>query len=134
MTSLLQYFIILPILGFVLSLLVSEKKEDMISWTAFLTVGIHMAGALVFLGIWLFGGHPVVNYKDIVLFQTVGYEFYIDFYFDGITATYLFVGSFLTFLVTIYSRYYMHREGGYKRFFNTILFFYIGYNVAIFSG
>ena len=28
----------------------------------------------------------------------------------------------------------MHRESGYKRFFNTILFFYLGYNIAIFSG
>lgn len=47
---------------------------------------------------------------------------------------YLLVGSLLTFMVTIYSRYYLHREPGYKRFYNTILFFYLGYNVAIFSG
>ncbi|MDZ7649117.1 MAG: hypothetical protein U5K54_19205 [Cytophagales bacterium] len=26
------------------------------------------------------------------------------------TATYLFVGSLFTFMVTIYSRYYLHRE------------------------
>jgi NADH:ubiquinone oxidoreductase subunit 5 (subunit L)/multisubunit Na+/H+ antiporter MnhA subunit len=37
-------------------------------------------------------------------------------------------------MVTVYSRYYLHREVGYKRFFNTILFFYIGYNIVIFSG
>jgi NADH:ubiquinone oxidoreductase subunit 5 (subunit L)/multisubunit Na+/H+ antiporter MnhA subunit len=37
-------------------------------------------------------------------------------------------------LVTLYSRYYLHRETGYKRFFNTILFFYTGYNIVIFSG
>jgi NADH:ubiquinone oxidoreductase subunit 5 (subunit L)/multisubunit Na+/H+ antiporter MnhA subunit len=47
---------------------------------------------------------------------------------------YLLVGAFLTFLVTIYSRYYLHREHGYKRFFNTILFFYLGYNITILSG
>ena len=46
----------------------------------------------------------------------------------------MFVGSFLTFLVAIYSRVYLHRENGYKRFFNTILFFYVGYNIVIFSG
>ena len=61
-------------------------------------------------------------------------SFFIDFDFDKITAVYTFVGSFLTFLVTLYSRAYMHRESGYKRFFNTILFFYFGYNVIIFSG
>jgi NADH-quinone oxidoreductase subunit L len=28
----------------------------------------------------------------------------------------------------------MHRDEGYKRFFNTLLFFYLGYNFVIFSG
>jgi NADH-quinone oxidoreductase subunit L len=79
-------------------------------------------------------GHPVLDEKDIVLFKSPGYEFFIDFYFDKITATYLFVGSFLTFLVALYSRLYLHREKGYERFFNTILFFYVGYNLVIFSG
>ena len=77
---------------------------------------------------------PVLNIKEVVIYQTNDYSFFIDFYFDRITATYLIVGAILTFLVTIYSRYYMHREGGGKRFFNTIQFFYLGYNVAIFSG
>ena len=36
----------------------------------------------------------------------------------------------LTFLITVYSRYYLHRETGYKRFFNTVWFFYLGYNIA----
>src|SRR6185436_13229254 len=75
-----------------------------------------------------------LNHKDLILFESPGYEFFIDFNFDKITAVYLWVGSFLTFLVTIYSRYYLHREIGYKRFFNSILFFYLGYNLVIFSG
>ncbi|WP_374226353.1 hypothetical protein [Flavobacterium davisii] len=28
-------------------------------------------------------------------------------------------------MVTIYSRYYLHREKGYKRFFMTVLFFFL---------
>ena len=40
----------------------------------------------------------------------------------------------LTFLITVYSRYYLHRETGYKRFFNTVWFFYLGYNLVVFSG
>ncbi len=53
---------------------------------------------------------------------------------DDITAIFLVTGSFLTFLITIYSRYYLHKENGYKRFFNTILLFFLGYNITIFSG
>jgi NADH:ubiquinone oxidoreductase subunit 5 (subunit L)/multisubunit Na+/H+ antiporter MnhA subunit len=83
---------------------------------------------VAFVAYWLTAGRPVLNFREIVLYNSDGYEFLVDFYFDKISATYLIVGSLLTFLVTVYSRYYLHRESGYKRFFNTILFFYVGYN------
>lgn len=134
MNILLQFFIFLPVLGFLVSLLIPGNKESLISKAAFVTVGLHLITFQIFLVYWIWHGHPTLNLKEIVLLKTDGYEFLVDFYFDKITATYLFVGSLLTFLVTIYSRYYLHRETGYKRFFNTILFFYLGYNVTIFSG
>jgi NADH-quinone oxidoreductase subunit L len=134
MNSFLEYFIFLPLIGFVISLLVPGKKESLISWTAFVTVGMHFTGLVVFVGVWIWNRMPNLNLADIMLFQGDGYEFLLDFYFDKITAVYMLVGAFLTFLVTVYSRYYMHRESGYKRFFNTILFFYLGYNVVVVSG
>lgn len=134
MQHLLPLFILLPALGFIISLFLPEKKETLISRTAFFTVGLHLLGAIIFFIYWVIGDRDPLNLKDIVLYQSSDYEFYIDFYFDKITATYLLVGAFLTFLVTTYSRYYLHREQGYKRFFNTILFFYIGYNIAVISG
>ncbi|MFN7014809.1 MAG: proton-conducting transporter membrane subunit, partial [Bacteroidia bacterium] len=50
------------------------------------------------------------------------------------TATYLFTGSFNTLLIIRYSRYYMHLENGYKRFFNTVLFFFAAYNLTSLAG
>jgi NADH-quinone oxidoreductase subunit L len=134
MISFLPFFIILPLAGFLVSLLIPAKREILISGVAVSTVSLHFFSALAFLAYWLFSGYPTLDVKEIVLFNSTGYEFFIDFDFDAITAVYLFVGSFLTFLVTIYSRAYMHREAGYKRFFNTILFFYFGYTLTIFSG
>lgn len=130
----LELFIIIPLAGFILSLCIPARKENVISWVVYGTVGIHHAMFLIFAGFWLWQSHPTLNLKDIVLFKTAGYEFFIDFYFDKISAVYLLVGSFLTFLVAIYSRSYLHREKGYKRFFNTILFFYVGYNIVVLSG
>lgn len=134
LTFLLQFFILLPLAGFLVSLTIPPKRENLISWISFSTVGAHFAGAIFFVAAWLFSKNPVLNIKDIEIYRTDNYSFFIDFFFDKITATYLLVGSMLSFLVTLYSRYYLHRETGYKRFFNTILFFYLGYNVAIFSG
>lgn len=134
MTQILQIFILIPVIGFIISLLIPAKKEGILSWVAFSTVGLYLLFFITFLGFWFRDGHPTLNLKEIVLFKSKDYEFLIDFCFDKITVVYLLVGAFLTFLVTIYSRYYLHREKGYKRFFNTILFFYIGYNIAILSG
>ncbi len=134
MNQLLNFFILLPIFGFMLSLVIPAKMETAISWTSFLTVGIHFVIAVIFTIYWVFHGYPTLNIKDIDLFKNDEYDFAFDLYFDKITACYLWMGSFITFLVTLYSRYYMHREKGYKRFFNTILFFYVGYTTAIFAG
>ncbi|HEY9046622.1 MAG TPA: proton-conducting transporter membrane subunit [Ohtaekwangia sp.] len=134
MTSLLHFFIAIPVIGYFVSIAIPGKQEKLLSRIAFGTAGIHLFLAIGFLAWWLFKGHHTLNMKDIAIFTTPGYEFFIDFYFDKITAMYLFVGAFLTFLVTIYSGIYLHRESGYKRFFNTILFFYMGYNTVIFAG
>lgn len=134
MENFIQLFFIVPHIGFFISLLISSKNEKLLSFTAFATTGLHFLSLLLFLGIWLLHGHPLLNVKEIVIYETHIDKFMLDFYFDKITAAYLFVGSFLTFLVTIYSRYYLHREEGYKRFFNTILFFFIGYNITVLAG
>jgi len=134
MTSLLHILILIPLLGFIISLVIPRRNETLLSYVSVLTIGFHLFAIVVFVLKWIFDGHPTLNIKDLALFKAPGYEFYIDFCFDKITAVYLFVGAFLTFMIMIYSRYYMHREGGYKRFFNTILFFYLGYIVTIFSG
>ena len=134
MNEILQFFIALPLVGFIISLLLPEKKETLISRVAFGTVFIQLVALVVFIIFWVFNGAAHLNLNEITLLKTDHYEFFIDFYFDKISAVYLFIGALLTSMITTYSRYYLHREKGYKRFFNTVLFFFFGYNLAILSG
>jgi NADH:ubiquinone oxidoreductase subunit 5 (subunit L)/multisubunit Na+/H+ antiporter MnhA subunit len=134
MEHILQYFLLVPLIGFLLSVFLPEKKEKLISGIAFGTVFIQFVGLVVFIVFWIFNGSEDLNLKEITLLKTEHYEFFIDFYFDKIGAVYLFVGALLTSMITTYSRYYLHREKGYKRFFNTVLFFFFGYNLAILAG
>ena len=134
MEHILQYFIIIPFLGFILSVFLPEKNEKLISGIAFGTVFIQFLGLVVFICFWIINGSEDLNLKELTLLKTEHYEFFIDFYFDKIGAVYLFVGALLTSMITTYSRYYLHREKGYKRFFNTVLFFFFGYNLAILAG
>lgn len=130
----INLFILLPLMGFVLSLIIPKRNEFVLSWVSYTTVGLQLLTAIVFTVIWLVNKAEEFNVKEFSIFKGKNYDFYIDFYVDKITITYLLVGALLTFIITIYSRYYLHREEGYKRFFNIILFFYLGFNIIIFSG
>jgi NADH-quinone oxidoreductase subunit L len=127
-------FIIIPLVGFLLSLIPGKRNEGILSRIAFLTAIVQSIAVIGFIIYWLFEGSSTINVKEFVLYRSKEYEFYIDFYFDHITAVFLFTGGVISLLVIRFSKYYMHLENGYKRFFNTVLFFYFGYNWVVLSG
>lgn len=134
MNEFLPYSILIPLLGFVVNLMLPRKREAVIFWSAITTVSLHALCMLVFTFLWLANGAPDIHGVGPVLYQTNDNEFSLNFLFDRNTAVYFWVASVLTFLVLIFSRYYMHREPGFKRFFNNVLFFYAGLSCVIFSG
>ena len=132
--TLLPLFIWVPIVGFLVSLTLPKNNERLISGVAFITMTIQLIAATIYVADWILTGANTFQVKEVILFQNEDYIFQIDFLFDKITAVYLLVGALLTFMVTMYSRTYLHREAGYKRFFNTTLFFYLGYSITTLSG
>lgn len=134
MNVMIALLLLIPLGGFAVSLVVPKTNEKWLAFTSFGSIGIHFLLAMGFTVFWLFNGHHPINIKEFSVYSNEDYSFFIDLYFDKITVVYLLVGCLLAFMITIYSKYYMHREEGYKRFFNTLLFFYLGYNITIFSG
>lgn len=124
----------IPLLGFLICLFIPRNNEWLLSRLSFLVVGAHTVLSQIFILAWLWSGLHDINYIGPTFYASDNYKFFLSLYFDKVSATYLFVGSLLTFLITVYSRYYLHREKGYKRFFTTILMFYFGYNLIICSG
>ncbi|WP_276974286.1 hypothetical protein [Flavobacterium filum] len=96
MNEFLQFFILFPFLGFIISLFLPEAKEKTISWTAFGTVFLQLIGITAFIIWWLFEGAPDLNLVELSVLKTAHYEFFIDFYFDKVSAVYLFIGALLT--------------------------------------
>jgi NADH-quinone oxidoreductase subunit L len=132
--SLLHYLLLLPLLGAMLIAITPPLRENVISGIAMVTLGIHSAATVLLVGWWIIIGAPTLNINEVVIYSQPGYQFLICLYFDKITAVYLLVGTILTALVTVYSRIYLHREQGYRRFFTTILLFFTGYCTAVCSG
>ncbi len=134
MLQYLPLFYWLPIAGFLVSVLVPRKNENVLAGVAIATVGIQLAGTLLFTLIWLLSGASPLFLQHLFLYSGEHAEISICLYFDKTTAVFAVVGSILAFLVAVFSRYYIHREGGYKRFFCNILLFFVGYNVLVISG
>ncbi|MFM7233113.1 MAG: proton-conducting transporter membrane subunit [Flavobacteriales bacterium] len=130
----LSYFILIPLVGFVLSLIIPKNKENTLAWSVFLIVLLNFILAVAYDVYWIYSGCKVMDERDLLVYGTDHYEFFLDFYWDKVSMVFFTVGSFLVLLVARYSQYYMHRESGYKRFFNTLLFFYLGYSITVLSG
>jgi NADH-quinone oxidoreductase subunit L len=130
----LIYFILIPFIGLVLSSFFENKQEKIIYGITMTTIIIHLVGASIFTVLWLMGNEHVLFYEGIDLYKTNDTHFSIDFFFDKITVFYGMIASGITFLVSKFSKTYMHRDKGFKRFFNNVLFFYLGINIIIFAG
>ncbi|MFT5779875.1 MAG: NADH-quinone oxidoreductase subunit L, partial [Crocinitomicaceae bacterium] len=134
MESILPLFLAIPLLGFVLSLITPRINERAIYLMSLLSSGA-LALLSIFFTIWWACYHAVpINVKEITLYEAGHYSFFIDLLFDEITAVYCIISSILTFIISMYSRVYMHKDPGYKRFFNTLILFYFSVQIIIFSG
>ncbi len=134
MNQLLPLFIVLPFVAFLVNLFFANKKEKSIAAIAEMVTSVYIFSSIGFAILWLIKGYTPITYKLVTLYKTNDFEFVLNFYYDYITAIYSVVGAFVFFFVARFSRYYMHRDEGFKRFFNTFLFFLLGFNLIIFSG
>jgi NADH:ubiquinone oxidoreductase subunit 5 (subunit L)/multisubunit Na+/H+ antiporter MnhA subunit len=134
MDQLLILFIGIPLLAFFATLLWQNKSERAIGRIVRFAKVSNIVVAVSFFAWWIIRGLEPVSYKLVTLYETDGFVFAIQLYYDEITAVFSIVGSLLFFLVATFSKYYMHRDEGYKRFFNTILLFATAYNGIILAG
>lgn len=134
MNQVLILFIAIPLLAFFASLVWQNKSERSIGNIVRFTKVSSILLSVSYAVLWMLNGLEPVSYKVATLYETSGFVFAIHLYYDEITAVFSIVGTLLFFLVATFSKYYMHRDQGYKRFFNTILLFAVGYNFIILSG
>jgi NADH-quinone oxidoreductase subunit L len=134
MNQLLVSFIAIPLLAFLVSLFWQNKSEKAIGRIVRFTKVLYILVSVFFATWWVINGMQPVSLHLATLYQTDHFVFAIQLFYDEITAVFSLVGALLFFLVATFSKYYMHRDQGYKRFFNTILLFATGYNFIILSG
>src|SRR6266540_2015722 len=134
MTQLLTALLLVPILGFAGCILMPRKWERGIFSIAIAAILVELVIFLFLGGQWLGSGASPIATSIGTLYASHHYTFSLDFYFDRLAAVFLGMAAIMTNLVFIFSRYYMHREQGFKRFYYTVLLFFIGLSLIILAG
>lgn len=131
---LLTTLLIIPIIGFVGCLLVPRKQERVVFSIAIATVLLEFVLFFILGYQWLNAGHTPVFTTIGTLYADHNYTLSLDFYFDELAAVFFGTTIAMTSLIFIFSKYYLHREQGFKRFYSTILLFFIGLSLIILAG
>ncbi len=134
MNQFLILFIAIPFIAFLATLFWRNKNEKVIGRIVRFAKVANIIVAVSFFVGWIINGLKPISYKVATLYETDQFVFAIQLYYDEITAAFSLVGSTLFFLVATFSKYYMHRDEGFKRFFNIILLFGAAFNLIILAG
>ena len=133
MNELLVLCQVIPLLALLLIFLSdgNERKIAIISFGFSHAMGISI---IALLATWAYAGFPQYEFLWFNLFEQHGYTFPVLFYLDKVGAAYLFCIWTIFAIIVKYCRVYLHREQGYKRFFQTIFGFVFGLNLIVLSG
>lgn len=117
------WLIAVALLGFTINLLMTSRNESYL---------VKQIQASVFVNAFLLFGLGVVLHfgvtnnagffqKNIMVLGSV----HLSFMMDGLSEALLWLTNILMFLVINFSRVYLHKEEGFKRFFNALALFYL---------
>ncbi len=132
--QLLISLVIIPFIGLAGCIFTPRKWERAIFSVAIAAMLLEMVLLLLLGYQWFTGGVSPVFASAGSLYAGYHYTFSLDFYFDTLAAVFLGTATVMAILIFIFSKNYMHREPGFKRFYYTLFLFFVGLALAILAG
>ena len=124
----------LPLILFLILAIFKNASELIIYRISIWGYGIQIL-LITALSIYEFGYFNTnLFFKSLTLYKSEDYEFYIAFFINPSCILFLSTGTLLSLLITVFSKYYLHREQGFNRFFTHIHLFYLGFVIICISG
>jgi len=133
-TQLLTALVLVPVIGFVGCMFTPKKWERTVFSIAIAAIFLELVTFFTLGYQWLSAGASPVSTSIGSLYASHHYTFSLDFSFDRLSAVFLGMATIMTTLVFIFSKFYLHREQGFKRFYYTVLLFFIGLSLIILAG
>ncbi len=132
--TILYVLLIVPAIALVLGFALPNKSEKALYLVSVASVVINMITLLAVGFLWYRVGFDPQFLKGPLVFNSEEIKFSISLYLDGYSYVYLLLATYLTGIIVVFSKNYIHREKGYKRYFNNIKFFYLGILIVLLAG
>lgn len=113
----------IPLLGSLVLTLVPLSRERVVAHVALGSSILSAAASAAAIVAWLAQRGDPMRTPAHVPFAYAGYHFTLTLLLDGAAAVFLALVQFITSMVVRFSRFYLHREPGFRRFFATVLLF-----------
>ncbi|MEN9322893.1 MAG: hypothetical protein RL699_673 [Bacteroidota bacterium] len=127
-------FVLIPLLSFAGSIWFSKKNEKAIAAWSIGMVGLQFVVLLAYVVYWMTQGFKVFSQYYFTFYQEDQIHIFLELFWDKITVVFALTGAVICFFVALYSKFYLHRDAGYKRFFVTLQLFFFAYNLVVFAG
>lgn len=134
MDQLIYFTVIFPILSLLISYGFANHQEKPIFWSTIVSIGLNLLIYIFLLIKYFTNGLTPFFLEGFSIYHSSETDFSIKFFIDGYAFVYLITATVLTTLIAFFSKFYIHREAGYKRFFNNLIFFYLGLVVILSAG
>jgi len=133
--SLIPWIILLcPVVSLGTTVCLPRVRETAISRVMMAGVLPGLLGGIVLAFVLASEGLSALNAPGPILWQSREHAFALDLFADPSGITYLILASVLTLVVILFSKTYLHREEGYKRFFWILGCFYLGICTVVLAG
>jgi NADH-quinone oxidoreductase subunit L len=126
MNYLIPILLIIPLISLLVGFGFSNKDERAIYRTSITSIIINFMTVSGLIAYWVFNNFQYVVFKGPIFYHSADTELRLNLFIDGYSLAYIFIATLLTGAIIIFSKNYIHREKGYKRFFNNLKFFYLG--------
>ena len=110
------------------------RSEHFIARTASFAARANGLLTSALLILWFANGQRHLDLRGFEIYRTGDYALGVAFYIDSMSALFLFLVTFLSNMVIIYSRHYLHREPGYQKFFACLMFLMFGLTLLTVAG
>ncbi len=134
MEQILMFAILIPFISFFLVQFINKKNEKWIFYLSGCMIIMHFVLSIVYTYLWIYSNDSKIFYESPLHYERGNTVFAFDLLFDFSTMVYSLLTSFIGSMIILFSRFYMHRDPGFKRFYSTLLLFILGLNLIIFSG